>query len=89
MQVGAQIFFQPGEGGFKGGVVLPVGEIGDVIFLRTSFRIPRHGEQSHHRSGVCGKGEVILFFDVIDKAGRVFVQRNSRRLLKNFWLQFL
>jgi hypothetical protein len=32
MQVGAQIFFQTGEGGFKGIVVLPVGEIWDVIF---------------------------------------------------------
>jgi hypothetical protein len=29
---GAQIFFQPGEGAFKGVVVLPVREIGDVIF---------------------------------------------------------
>ncbi len=28
----AQIFFQPGEGAFKGVVVLPVREIGDVIF---------------------------------------------------------
>jgi hypothetical protein len=32
MQVGAQIFFQTGEGGFKGIVVLPVGEIGEVVF---------------------------------------------------------
>ena len=31
-EAGAQIFFQPGEGGFKGVVVLPVGEIGEVIF---------------------------------------------------------
>ena len=31
-QAGLQIFFQPGEGGFKGVVVLPVGEIGEVIF---------------------------------------------------------
>jgi hypothetical protein len=30
----AQIFFQPGEGAFKGVVVLPVRKIGDVI-LRT------------------------------------------------------
>jgi hypothetical protein len=28
----AQIFFQAGEGAFKGVVVLPVREIGDVIF---------------------------------------------------------
>lgn len=28
----AQIFFQTGGGGFKGVVVLPVGEIGEVIF---------------------------------------------------------
>ena len=28
----AQIFFQPGEGGFKGRVVLPVGEIVEVRF---------------------------------------------------------
>ena len=36
----AQIFFQPGEGVFKGVVVLPVREIGDVIFadgFRQSF----------------------------------------------------
>ena len=31
-EAGAQIFFQPGEGGFKGVVVLPVGVIGEVIF---------------------------------------------------------
>ena len=31
-KAGAQIFFQPGEGAFKGVVVLPVREIGDVIF---------------------------------------------------------
>ena len=31
-EAGAQIFFQAGEGGFKDGVVLPVGEIGDVMF---------------------------------------------------------
>jgi hypothetical protein len=29
---GAQIFFQTGEGAFKGGVVLPVREIGEVLF---------------------------------------------------------
>ena len=37
---GAQIFFQPGEGAFKGGAVLPVREIGDVMFadgFRQSF----------------------------------------------------
>jgi hypothetical protein len=32
-----QIFFQPGEGGSKGGVVLPVREIGGVI-LALGFR---------------------------------------------------
>jgi hypothetical protein len=31
-EAAAQIFFQPGEGGFDGVVVLPVGEIGDVMF---------------------------------------------------------
>ena len=31
-EAGAQIFVQPGEGGLKGGVVLPVGEIGEVMF---------------------------------------------------------
>ena len=31
-EAGAQIFFQPGEGGFNGGVVLPIRESGDVIF---------------------------------------------------------
>lgn len=31
-KAGAEIFFQTGEGAFKGGVVLPVREIGDVIF---------------------------------------------------------
>jgi len=31
-KAGAQIFFQTGEGAFKGVVVLPVREIGDVIF---------------------------------------------------------
>ena len=31
-EAGAQIFFQTGEGGFKGVVVLPVGKIGEVIF---------------------------------------------------------
>ena len=39
-EAGAQIFFQPGEGGFNGGAVLPVGEIGEVIFaggFRQSF----------------------------------------------------
>ncbi len=31
-KAGAQIFFQAGEGAFKGVVVLPVREIGEVIF---------------------------------------------------------
>ncbi len=31
-EAGAQIFFQAGEGAFKGVVVLPVREIGEVIF---------------------------------------------------------
>ena len=31
-KAGAQILFQPGEGGLKGVVVLPVREIGEVIF---------------------------------------------------------
>jgi len=31
-KAGAQIFFLPSEGTFKGIVVLPVREIGDVIF---------------------------------------------------------
>jgi hypothetical protein len=38
--VRVQIFFQPGEGAFKGVVVLPVREIGEVIFadgFRQSF----------------------------------------------------
>jgi hypothetical protein len=36
-EAGAQIFFQPGEGAFKDGAVLPVREIGEVIFA-DSFR---------------------------------------------------
>jgi hypothetical protein len=39
-KAGAQIFFQTREGAFKGVVVLPVREIGDVIFadfFRQSF----------------------------------------------------
>ena len=36
-KAGPQVFFQPGEGGFKGVVVLPAGEIGDVI-LADLFR---------------------------------------------------
>jgi len=39
-KAGAQIFFQPGEGAGKGGGVLPVREIGEVIFadgFRQSF----------------------------------------------------
>jgi hypothetical protein len=39
-KAGPQIFFQPGEGEFKGGVVLPVREIGEVMFAdgcRQSF----------------------------------------------------
>ena len=35
----AQIFFQTGEGGFKGVVVLPVGEIGEVILADRFWRI--------------------------------------------------
>jgi hypothetical protein len=34
----AQIFFQPGEGTFKGVVVLPVRKIGHVIFADLSCR---------------------------------------------------
>jgi len=37
-KAGPQIFFKAGEGLFKGVVVLPVGEIGDVIFVDFSCR---------------------------------------------------
>jgi hypothetical protein len=42
----AQIFFQPGEGGFIGVVILPIGEIGQTITFRhwTVFVSPSMGE---------------------------------------------